>query len=135
MKIRLINTLLLISFLLVAEASDNSDVIYLQDQKQNYRRYGFFRVVNKVTDRRILIKAQSNKSKNYFENLNFELVKCWKSPPDSYQENAAYVVVYERYGSNDQTKVFSGWVFSNNSFLMNIEHRQYDMKLLECSNE
>ncbi|MEQ9115868.1 MAG: DUF2155 domain-containing protein [Rickettsiales bacterium] len=107
--------------------------IALEPKKNSFYEYGNFRVLNKITDKFVEIKAKSNSSKNYFENLSFELLKCWKAPSHADQENAAFVRVYERYGANDQKKIFSGWIFSDNSFLTNIEHQQYDLKLLSCA--
>lgn len=104
------------------------------DDQQNYYSYAYFRGLDKISDAVVKIRAQTNGVVNYFGKLQFKVRKCWRSPSHGEEESAAFIEVYEKGQSLHTQKIFTGWVFSNNSFLTNIEHRRYDLRLLGCGN-
>lgn len=102
------------------------------DKPQNYYPYAYFRGSDKISDAVVKMRVQTNGAINYFGKLQFKVHKCWRSPSHVEEESAAFIEVYEKGNSLQIKKIFKGWVFSNNSFLTNIEHRRYDLRLLSC---
>ncbi|MDR2760488.1 MAG: DUF2155 domain-containing protein [Rickettsiales bacterium] len=93
------------------------------------------KVLNKVTGKSFSLEGKIGE-KITVENLDIELLKCWKSYPEETPENKLLLKVYEEgSGYLDRNNlVFFGWIFSSSPSLNGLEHPFYDLTLENCKN-
>lgn len=94
--------------------------------------YAHLQWIDRASDKLTKIKIKVGNSYSYYGKFRFRVLRCWKSPSSEEEENAAFIDIYEQAGIEKTKKIFSGWIFSNNAFLTNIEHQRYDLRLLDC---
>ena len=89
--------------------------------------------INKITARVSSFDVQKDNKMN-FGNLEVQLIKCWKSPPEEEPENKALLRIWEQIPGEDKKEIFSGWMFSSSPALSALEHPVYDIVVKECMN-
>ncbi len=127
-----------LSYLSFSVASELDDFLHEQNnnfkKSENYYREGVFRFIDRFSDNKKIIKLKVSKDNSYYiGDFKVKILKCWKAPKSQEKENAAAVEIFEK-NAKAYNKIFSGWLFSNNFFLTNIEHSRYDLRLIDCTN-
>ncbi len=89
--------------------------------------------INKVTARVSSFNVQQDNKRN-FGNLEVQLVKCWKAPPEEEPENKALLKIWEQIPGEEKREIFFGWMFSSSPALSALEHPVYDIVLKNCIN-
>ena len=72
-----------------------------------------------------------------FGNLELLVRYCRKKPPEEPPEIFAFIQIFEKsidsFAENTQPKiVFSGWMFASSPALNSLEHRAYDVWVIDC---
>lgn len=57
---------------------------------------------------------------------------CYTRPPTEQPNTTSYVDVDEITLTNEQRKIFSGWMFASSPGLTGVEHPIYDVWLIDC---
>lgn len=57
---------------------------------------------------------------------------CYTRPPTEAPNTTSYVDVEEITLTNEQRKIFSGWMFASSPGLAGVEHPIYDVWLIDC---
>ncbi|WP_020178808.1 DUF2155 domain-containing protein [Methylopila sp. M107] len=57
---------------------------------------------------------------------------CYTRPPTEAPNTTSYVDVQETTLTNEQRKLFSGWMFASSPGLTGVEHPIYDVWLIDC---
>ncbi len=65
-----------------------------------------------------------------FGELEIQLEKCLKKPPEETPENAAFLKI--AYSNQPDKEVFKGWMFSSNPALSAMEDAVYDIWVDSC---
>ena len=86
--------------------------------------------LDKTTGRTSFLTAKVDEPYTYGE-LIVNVKKCMKHPPEETPENAAFLNVSEKEGS----EIFNGWMFSSNPALSAMEHPVYDIWVVECKDK
>ncbi|PIR39301.1 MAG: cellulase [Alphaproteobacteria bacterium CG11_big_fil_rev_8_21_14_0_20_39_49] len=87
--------------------------------------------INKITARVSSFEVQKDNKMN-FGNLEVQLIKCWKAPPEEEPENKALLRIWEQIPGEDKKEIFSGWMFSSSPALSALEHPVYDIVVKGC---
>ncbi len=89
--------------------------------------------INKITAKVSSIQLiKENKAK--FGNLEIELLKCWKSPPEEEPESKALLKIWEEIPGEKKKQIYFGWMFASSPSLSSLEHPVYDVIVTECNN-
>jgi hypothetical protein len=67
-----------------------------------------------------------------FGTLSIRVRDCEKAPPEDPPESAAFLEIDEQHPGEDRVRVFSGWMFASSPALSALEHRVYDVNVLDC---
>lgn len=132
-KIKRLFSISITSILLSSNAFASEE----SNKKTHYNEKDFTNTVkiqgiNKITARVSSFDIIQNNKTN-FGNLEIQLVKCWKSPPEQEPENKALVKIWEQIPGEDKKEIFFGWMFSSSPALSALEHPVYDVVIKECS--
>ena len=57
---------------------------------------------------------------------------CYTRPPTEQPNTTSYVDVEENTLTNEQRRIFSGWMFASSPGLTGVEHPIYDVWLIDC---
>ncbi|MDA0781027.1 MAG: DUF2155 domain-containing protein [Rickettsiales bacterium] len=87
--------------------------------------------INKITARVSSFDVQKDNKMN-FGNLEVQLIKCWKAPPEEEPENKALLRIWEQIPGEDKKEIFFGWMFSSSPALSALEHPVYDIVVKGC---
>jgi len=69
-----------------------------------------------------------------FGNIKIAVQECIKSSPTEPPENKAFVEVWDTKfkKTQDNKKIFSGWMFSSSPSISALEHPIYDVWIIDC---
>lgn len=87
--------------------------------------------LDKITARVSQFEAPVDKAVR-FGDLSIVVRDCERNTPEERPENAAFLQIYELRRGEQQTRIFSGWMFSSSPALSALEHPIYDINVLEC---
>lgn len=108
------------------------------------------RALDKITGRSTDIDVRV-KEPVVFGSLNVELQTCYQTPPELPPESAAFLTIKSTQAvqvetmddavdaasvdtvSDDNPKLFSGWMFSSSPGLSALEHPVYDVWVINCT--
>ena len=92
-----------------------------------------FSALDKITARIEKLELNLN-DEQVLGSLIIVLKSCQNRPPDYLPESAAYVEIYDKLNKNyeDETLIFSGWMFSSSPAISALEHPIYDIFLISC---
>ncbi len=92
-----------------------------------------FSALDKITARIEKLELNLNEEQ-VLGSLIIVLKSCQNRPPDYLPESAAYVEIYDKLNKNyeDETLIFSGWMFSSSPAISALEHPIYDIFLISC---
>jgi hypothetical protein len=93
------------------------------------------KLLNKITGKSFNLEGKIGERVNV-EELDIELIRCWKSYPEETPENKLLLKVYEntdKYLDRNHL-IFFGWIFSSSPSLNGVEHQFYDITLENCKN-
>ena len=126
------------------EASAAIKVSYSQFQGATLR------ALDKITGRSTDIQVQADKP-IVFGSLNIEMKACYQTPPEVPPESAAFLSIKSTQSvqvesmkdavdakdvatvSEDNPKLFSGWMFASSPGLSALEHPVYDVWVINCN--
>lgn len=103
----------------------------LKYQQEDFKSSVLLQGINKITANVSSFNIKKNAKKN-FGNLEIQLVRCWKAPPEQEPENKALLRIWEQIPNEDKKEIFFGWMFSSSLALSSIEHPVYDIVVREC---
>lgn len=89
------------------------------------------RALDKVTARVSTLEVPVGESV-FFGDLEIIVRSCDKRPPEEVPESAVFLEVYETVDGDTIVKVFSGWMFASSPGLSAMEHRVYDVWVIDC---
>ncbi len=89
------------------------------------------RALDKVTARVTTLEAPVNQSV-FFGDLEIVARRCDKRPPEEVPESAAFLEIYETVDGDTIVNVFSGWMFASSPGLSAMEHRVYEVWVIDC---
>ncbi|MEL7129243.1 MAG: DUF2155 domain-containing protein [Pseudomonadota bacterium] len=118
----------------------------------SYEQYetATLRALDKITGRATDIDVQA-KEPVVFGSLNVELQTCFQSPPEVPPESIAFLTIKSTQAvqvetmedavdastvstvSEDNPRLFSGWMFASSPGLSALEHPVYDIWVIRCS--
>ena len=141
-----------------AVASDGSTVDELTDEEEldaievSYDQYpsATLRALDKITGRSTDIRVQTD-TPIVFGSLNIEMKTCYQTPPEVPPESVAFLSIKSTQSvqvetmkdavdagevstvSEDNPKLFSGWMFASSPGLSALEHPVYDVWVINCN--
>jgi hypothetical protein len=89
------------------------------------------RALDKVTARTTTLEAPVDES-TFFGSLEIIAKTCDKAPPEELPESAAFLDIYETVDGDTIENVFRGWMFASSPGLSAMEHRVYDIWVIDC---
>jgi hypothetical protein len=110
------------------EQNDEQNDVY---QEQNFTDSVILQGINKITARVSSLTIHINQKVN-FGNLEIELLKCWRAPPEEEPESKSLLKVWEQIPGEDKRQIFFGWMFTSSPALSALEHPVYDVTVTEC---
>lgn len=63
-----------------------------------------------------------------------EVQTCMTRPPEETPESAVFLKIFDVQPGQEQTQVFSGWMFASSPALSAMDHAVYDVWVLDCEN-
>lgn len=108
------------------------------------------RALDKITGRSTDIQVQTDRP-IVFGSLNIEMKTCFQTPPELPPESAAFLSIKSTQSvqvetmedavdatdvstvSEDNPKLFSGWMFASSPGLSALEHPVYDVWVIKCN--
>lgn len=108
------------------------------------------RALDKITGRSTDIAVEVG-APEVFGSLNVELKACYQTPPELPPESAAYLTIHSTQAvqvesmedsvdassvetvSEDNPRLFSGWMFASSPGLSALEHPVYDVWVINCT--
>jgi len=126
------------------EAPEAIEVSYDQFQSATLR------ALDKITGRSTDIQVQTD-TPIVFGSLNIEMKACYQTPPEVPPESAAFLSIKSTQAvqvesmedavdaadvstvSDDNPKLFSGWMFASSPGLSALEHPVYDVWVINCN--
>lgn len=70
-----------------------------------------------------------------YKTLSITVRACRKSTPLETPESAAFLEIVERQGLQEESHLFSGWMFASSPALSAMDHPVYDIWVLDCTGE
>lgn len=87
--------------------------------------------LDKITTQLSTIEIRRNHTVR-FATLDITLRYCRTNPPEEAPESIAFLEITDIGHSNQDKKVFSGWMFASSPALSPLEHPVYDVWVKDC---
>lgn len=100
-------------------------------KQEDFKQSVLLQGINKITATVSSFNLKKN-AKTNFGNLEIQLIKCWKAPPEQEPENKALLRIWEQIPNEEKKEIFFGWMFSSSLALSSLEHPVYDIAVKEC---
>ena len=98
------------------------------------RSIAVLRALDKVTARVTTLEVPVDESV-FFGSLEIIAKTCDKSPPEEVPESAAFLDIFETVDGDTIENVFRGWMFASSPGLSAMQHRVYDIWVIDCRNK
>ncbi len=105
----------------------------IEEDSSNDKKNATIQILNKITAKTKYLTLPVG-SKLTYGPLKIEIKSCWKSSPYDSEENKILLKIEEkRVDQSEYKTIFNGWMFSSSPGISSMEHAEYDIVAVNCS--